>query len=76
MDFQDINSDSRREFLRKASAGAIALSAASYSRVMGANDRIHLGLIGCGDRGQHVMGEFQHRPEIQVTAVPLTPTVP
>jgi predicted dehydrogenase len=69
MDFQDINSDSRREFLRKASAGAIALSAASYSRVMGANDRIHLGLIGCGDRGQHVMGEFQHRPEIQVTAV-------
>jgi predicted dehydrogenase len=60
---------SRREFLRTAGVGAIALSAASYSRVMGANDRIHLGLIGCGDRGQHVMGEFQHRTEVQVVAV-------
>jgi predicted dehydrogenase len=52
-----------------ASSGAIALTAASYSRVLGANDRINLGLIGCGDRGRHVMGEFVVRPEIQVVAV-------
>ncbi len=61
--------DSRRNFLRKAGVGTLAVSAASYSRVMGANDRIHLGLIGCGDRGQHVMGEFQHQTEVQVVAV-------
>jgi len=61
--------NSRRDFLRKAGTGALAVSAASYSRVLGANDRLHLGLIGCGDRGQHVMGEFQHNPEIQVVAV-------
>jgi len=35
----------RRNFL-----GASALSALSYSRVIGANDRISIGLIGCGAR--------------------------
>lgn len=69
MVFQAPDSNSRRDFLRKTGVGAVAMTAASYSRVMGANDRINLGLIGCGDRGQHVMGEFQHRPEVQVVAV-------
>ena len=35
----------RRSVLR----GAAAMSAASYMRVMGANERVQLGLIGCGD---------------------------
>ncbi len=63
------DNNSRRDFLRKTGVSAIALSAASYSRILGANDRIHLGLIGCGDRGQHVMGEFQHNPGVEVVAV-------
>src|SRR5262252_1672785 len=47
---------SRRDFLEK-SAAAIATTAAlpstalSYARVLGANDRISLGHIGCGNRG-------------------------
>lgn len=45
------------------------MSAASYSRVAGANDRIHLGLIGAGDRGTWDMTLFQNRPEVQVVAV-------
>jgi predicted dehydrogenase len=45
----------RRHFLR----GASALTALSYSRVLGANDRIQLGVIGCGDRGRYDMGNFQ-----------------
>jgi hypothetical protein len=45
----------RRNFLR----GASALTALSYSRVKGANDRPQLGLIGCGDRGRYDMGNFQ-----------------
>src|SRR4051812_46330713 len=43
-----MDSDSRRDFLRKTSSGALAMTAASYARVMGANERIHLGLIGAG----------------------------
>jgi predicted dehydrogenase len=45
----------RRDFLGRAAIGAAgaasALSARSYSRVVGANDRIHIGFLGCGDRG-------------------------
>ncbi|PYT11233.1 MAG: hypothetical protein DMG59_26965, partial [Acidobacteria bacterium] len=45
----------RRDVFRSAAA----FTAASYSRVMGANDRVHLGLVGCGDRGTRVMGQCQ-----------------
>ena len=40
----------RRGFLKStgAAAGAMALSARSYGRVIGANDRIRIGIIGCG----------------------------
>lgn len=41
----------RREFLR---AGA-ALTAASYARVLGANDRIRVGAIGTGERCQYLL---------------------
>ena len=44
-------------------------TAASYSRVRGANDRIRLGLIGAGGRGLSVMGTFQKNAEVQVVAV-------
>src|SRR4051812_18616543 len=63
----------RREFLKKtanlAGSGAIAMSAASYSRVLGANEKLNLGLIGAGDRGRHDMGEFQLHPEVRVSAL-------
>ena len=44
----------RRAFLR----GVTAATAISYSRILGANDRVQLGLIGCGDRGRYDMGNF------------------
>lgn len=40
---------SRRAFV------ASAASAASASRILGANDRVRLGLIGCGGRGNHLI---------------------
>lgn len=46
---------SRRDFIRvattTATAATVALSAKSYARVVGANDRIRIGIIGCGGRG-------------------------
>ena len=56
----------RRDVFR---AGAAALSAASYSRVLGANDRIHLGVVGCGGRSGLVTGLFQTHADVGVTAV-------
>jgi predicted dehydrogenase len=55
----------RRSLIR----GAAAMSAASYMRVLGANDRVQLGLIGCGDRGEYVMTVFQNSKQVDVNAV-------
>ena len=48
------STSSRREFLKTASVGAAALgmTATSYGRVVGANERIAIGQIGCGGRGR------------------------
>jgi predicted dehydrogenase len=43
----------RREFVKRA-ASATALTALSASRILGANDRIGVALIGCGGRGRQV----------------------
>src|SRR5579875_2327251 len=59
----------RREFLKGASAAATVVTATSYSRIMGANERIRLALIGCGGRGTSVMTLFQNNPFIQVVGV-------
>jgi len=59
----------RRELLCGAVPGMMAVPAASYSRIIAANDRIHLGVIGCGSRGSFVMREFQRHPEVSVAAV-------
>lgn len=37
----------------------VASTALSASRVMGANDRVHVGLIGAGGRGRYLAGEFK-----------------
>ena len=45
--------ENRRQFLQSA-AGITALS---YGRVLGANDRIRIGGIGCGGRGKYLLGK-------------------
>jgi len=59
----------RRSFLRGAGSTAAAFTAASYSRVLGANDRVGLGVIGPGDRGRFVMSLFQKDSSIEVVAL-------
>ena len=55
---------SRRSFLKTASAGAAALSmtASNRARAVGANDRLRIGIVGCGSRGQnaHMAGVHAH----------------
>lgn len=46
----------RRDFV--IGAGTAALTAASYSRILGANDRLGMALIGSGRRGREVMKAF------------------
>jgi len=53
----DARKTSRRVFL--GAAGAAVISAASYGRVVGANDRIGIGVIGFGLIGKAA----HHRPQ-------------
>lgn len=66
-------SANRRKFLQKSvslgGSSALALTAASYSRVLGANEKLNLALIGAGDRGTHDMSQFQNNPMVRVSAV-------
>jgi predicted dehydrogenase len=59
------NLPARRDLLRAATG----LTALSYSRVLGANDTVRLGVIGCGERGRHDMGRFQETSKVDVVAV-------
>ena len=45
------------------------MTAASYSRILGANDRIHTGVAGCGLRGQFLITVFQKNPEVSIAAL-------
>jgi predicted dehydrogenase len=57
----------RRTFLR--TAGAAALTAASYSRVMGANDKVNVAVIGLGGRGRNHMDFYTDIPDCRIAAV-------
>jgi predicted dehydrogenase len=61
------NSLTRRAFLQGGTAAA--LSAATYRRVYGANERIGVGLIGYGLVGQVHARHFMAQPDARVTAV-------
>jgi predicted dehydrogenase len=65
---------SRREFAKDTAAAAIGagvmLSAGPFvGDVRGANEKLILGLIGCGGRGRKVMGHFLETGEAEAAAV-------
>src|SRR5438477_11510470 len=60
-----MNNLSRRDFAK----GAALASAASYSRIMGANDRVRMGYIGLGNRGDQVHEAFLEHGDQETVAV-------
>src|SRR5215472_5175944 len=67
----------RRRFLKQATeavvaGGATAMTARSYTRTLGANDRIRLGELGCGGRSRghvHMVQMAAQRTPVEVVAV-------
>ncbi len=49
--------------------GAAVWTAASYARVVGANDRIRLGGIGLGGRGRHLLNLARQHENVEIVAV-------
>src|ERR1044071_6982147 len=57
----------RRDFAK--TAGVATASALSASRVMGANDRVRIGFIGLGNRGDQVLDAFLQHKDCEVAAI-------
>ena len=61
--------NARRNFLKKAAAGLAIAATYPSSRVLGANDRIRVGMIGPGARGQELLSQLLKLSEAQLVAV-------
>jgi predicted dehydrogenase len=57
----------RRQFMRQA-AGTVMASAAALSRILGANDRVNVALIGCGGRGRLLADLLRRVPNVDLIA--------
>lgn len=58
----------RRSFAKTLVAAGAAVSVAP-ARVLGANDRVRLGFIGVGNRGDQVLDAFLKHPDAEVVAL-------
>lgn len=63
-----MNEMNRRRFHKSAALATIS-TAASYNRVLGANDRVRLGFIAVGNRGDQVLDAFLVHKDQEVVAV-------
>ena len=84
-----MSEQNRRDFLRVAGATGLALGAENAfakasgrasGRVIGANDRINVGVIGYGGRGSYVANQFarfaeSHKDACRISAVKANPEV-
>ena len=59
----------RRDFLGNAGAVAALASAPASMRALGANNRIRIALVGCGDRGQEDLRNALKQPNVEVVAI-------
>jgi predicted dehydrogenase len=59
----------RREFMRVSATGAVTFQARSYARILGANDRVGLGIAGLGRRGTIVGDAFFEDNRTRLVAV-------
>lgn len=63
-----MNNQTRRTFLKQAAIGAAVL-AYPTSRVLGANDRVRVGMIGVGDRGNDLLDQVVKVPNVDLVAM-------
>ncbi|MBN1999470.1 Gfo/Idh/MocA family oxidoreductase [candidate division KSB1 bacterium] len=67
-----VKRQNRRTFIKSTGTAAFAVSSMLYSRIQGANDRLHLGIVGCGTRGNYLMREackLADKHNIEITAL-------
>src|SRR4030088_2825354 len=61
--------NTRRDFLKQAALGTAAFVAYPTSPVLGANNRIRVGMIGVGNRGQELLKQVISVPNTKLVAI-------
>jgi len=64
-----MSKNSRRDFIKQAALGTASFLAYPAARVLGANERVRLAMIGVGQRGQELLKQTLTLPDAQVVAV-------
>src|SRR6202142_2046004 len=64
-----MSTKTRRDFIKQAAMGTAAFLAYPTARVLGANERVRLAMIGVGQRGQELLKQTLGIPSVQVVAV-------
>src|SRR5580692_10038591 len=73
-----VNDTNRRDFVKSGSAllaaTAVPWNASSYAAIMGANDRVKVGVVGCGDRMKSALipAFLQHSKEMNFEFVAIS----
>jgi predicted dehydrogenase len=69
------SNSTRREFIARTgiltagvTLGASSLSAVSYNRIIGSNDKVNMGFIGLGNRGSQLLALFMKQPDVNIAA--------
>jgi predicted dehydrogenase len=61
--------NTRRNFIKQAALGAAAFLVYPPSRVLGASDRVRVGMIGVGGRGQELLKQVLQVPQAELVAI-------
>jgi predicted dehydrogenase len=65
-----LSDQNRRDFAKMSAGGlaaGLALSAANHAHAQGANSRLRIGVVGCGSRGNYLIGQvLRHKDEFNV----------
>jgi predicted dehydrogenase len=61
--------DTRRDFIKKTALVSTALLAYPPSQVLGASDRVRVGMIGVGSRGQELLQQVLQVPNVELVAI-------
>src|ERR1700720_2057306 len=59
----------RREFLKHAAVGGALAMMSPAARALGANERVRVGMVGAGARGQELLHQVLALPNAQVVAI-------
>ena len=59
----------RRDFIKQAAIGTAAFMLYPPARVLGANDRVRVGMIGVGGRGSELLKQITAVPNVELVAM-------